>query len=60
MGVAECTVLVLEEECDDLVGTASSSFSEMLYTFSKVYKFPNFAKTRCKTCAWNVKVPSNK
>jgi len=23
MGVVECTVLVLEEECDDLVGTAS-------------------------------------
>jgi len=22
MGVAECTVLVLEEECDDLVGAA--------------------------------------
>jgi len=23
MGVAECTALVLEEECDDLVGAAS-------------------------------------
>jgi hypothetical protein len=23
MGVAECTALVLEEECDDLVGGAS-------------------------------------
>jgi hypothetical protein len=25
MGVAECTALALEEECDDLVGVASES-----------------------------------
>jgi len=25
MGVAECTTLTLEEECDDLVGTTSGS-----------------------------------
>ncbi len=31
----------------------------MLYTFSKVYEFPNSAKTHCKTCAWNVGVLSN-
>jgi hypothetical protein len=33
--------------------------SEMLYTSSKVYESPNYAKTHCKTYAWNVKVPSN-
>ncbi len=27
MGVAECTVLALEEECDDLVGTISGGLS---------------------------------
>ncbi len=31
----------------------------MLYTSSKVYKFPNFAKTCCKTSAWSVGIPFN-
>jgi hypothetical protein len=26
MGVAKCTTLALEEECDDLVGAASGGF----------------------------------
>ncbi len=81
MGVAECTALSLEKECDDLVGAAgvswglerdggfivpaskcawaSSNFSKMLYTSSKVYESPNFAKTCYKTYAWSVGVPSN-
>jgi hypothetical protein len=53
----ECdgSFIILELWC----AWASSSFSKMLYTSSKMYEFPNSAKTCCKTCAWSVGIPSN-